>query len=290
MLKRQMVWELRKKHLGESDEADDWGAYDDPGDAADEQPPVTEPSEEFTAKKKTMGAALDNILVGRRSGPEMGGDGGFGGGPVFTGGAANGGGAPDAQETDDAWDTDGSKKDQQWEVYQPEAAPSKAGSGDAGAGFAYTDDPTKRPQPAGWVDQEVGNPNLMRAAPAGEDPMLNASSEGGGRNPRFVYPDSTLEGWVWKRSRFLKRWRRRYLVLTANNVAAYRMRGDPVATECITRGEYQSCRNADHDVQQSRSFGIITLSRNYFMVCDDVQQRDEWANAISNIFGATGRR
>merc|ERR1712048_1268799 len=50
-----------------------------------------------------------------------------------------------------------------------------------------------------------------------------------------VHPGSCLEGWVWKRSRYFRRWRRRWLVLMPNMLMSYRERIG-VPTETIGAG------------------------------------------------------
>ena len=45
------------------------------------------------------------------------------------------------------------------------------------------------------------------------------------RRMYYTYPNSIMEGWVWKRSRFLKMWRRRWMVLLPGQLFTVKTRG-----------------------------------------------------------------
>merc|ERR1712136_566675 len=64
--------------------------------------------------------------------------------------------------------------------------------------------------PESFLTEEVDDPNSSPADPEIEENIfgLRARFSGPSRG-RHMNPDSIMEGWVWKRSRFLKRWRRR---------------------------------------------------------------------------------
>jgi hypothetical protein len=126
-------------------------------------------------------------------------------------------------------------------------------------------------------DEEITDPNAMRADTA----------PGGGGGPtarhRFTRPDSHLEGWVWKKSRFLKRWRRRWLVLGPGQLGSFRQRGDPEPTETVSKGTILRVHDADAELGQSKSFCVVQRSRSYFMVCDDAESRNIWVSKIQEV-------
>jgi hypothetical protein len=253
ILKRQMVWELRKRQ-----------GYDDELEEEEEiepQPPkkvAAPPSSNFTQARDNvnqLAAALGGAPPAGLA-PAGGPLGGPHGGPL--GGAPVGSSPPPKQEEP--------KPEPPPKVQEP-PAPEPAREPSRGT-------TVPPPVPTGWTDEEVKDPNLLPAAPKGE-----------GRNPRYFYPDSVQEGWVWKQSRLFKRWRRRYVVLTPQNLATYKQRGDLTATESVLPGEFTSAFPADAEAQQSRAFCVAVMRRSYYMVCDDEEVRDEWVKNVKAQLG-----
>jgi len=119
-------------------------------------------------------------------------------------------------------------------------------------------------------DEEVTNPNAALAS------ALDSNPPGGS-----THPGSILEGWVWKRSRFLKRWRRRWLVLLPRGLMSFKRRNDPVATETVTPGTVLRVYNADSEVLQTRCFAVALPRRTHYMVCDDESQKQAWMREIT---------
>lgn len=139
------------------------------------------------------------------------------------------------------------------------------------------------------VDEEVSNPNAARAdaldalAPSrGSMPTRRLRASGLGdsddRSARQSHPGSLLEGWVWKRSRFLKKWRRRWLVLMPNALFTFKMRGDREATEVIEKGTVLRAYSAENEISLSKCFCVATARRNFFMVCDEEEQKRAWVS------------
>lgn len=98
--------------------------------------------------------------------------------------------------------------------------------------------------------------------------------------------DSIFEGWVWKQSRFLKVWRRRWLVLSNDGLESLTARGGFHRTESINAGMLQRVYSADAQMKQSRCFCIVSGKRNFYMVCDDDAQKAEWIRMLSQIAAA----
>merc|ERR1719450_576473 len=61
-------------------------------------------------------------------------------------------------------------------------------------------------------DIEVSDPESIIAIPQ-DDGVFRGKA---------THPDSIKEGWVWKQSRHLKRWHRRWLVLTSHTLQTYK--------------------------------------------------------------------
>jgi len=251
LLKRQMVWELRKR------QGEEVGDFEE----EEEEAPASVPQETSSGARQPKAniAQLGQALAGVH----------LGGGPPP---AAV---APVQREVprEEQRKPEPSVHDVAPSLPPPQERPQE--------------DPRSQPLrvPVGWTDEEVTDPNKLRAAPEGEEGVFSAA---GGRNPRYAYPNSLLEGWVWKQSRLMKRWRRRYLVLTPLNLATYKQRGDITATESVMPAEFNTAFQADKEVLQSRSFCISVKKRNYFMVCDDDETRDTWVKTVTDTF-APGR-
>jgi len=115
-----------------------------------------------------------------------------------------------------------------------------------------------------------------------ESASITTASEMEPGHPTF-YGDSILEGWLLKQSRYLKRWRRRYLVLTASSLASYRSPGNGRATEIVSITEFRGARNVDGSVKDN-AFCVESSQRCYLLVCDDGMERAKWLRAISREF------
>jgi len=160
--------------------------------------------------------------------------------------------------------------------YKPPEPATKASQGYAATGRGQM--PTAGPSRLeGSIDptEEISNPSAMRADITGAS-LPNTRSH-------FTRPDSFLEGWVWKKSRFLGRWKRRWLVLGPNELASFEQRGSPKPTETVQKGSVLRAYGADEEVGQNRSVCIVQGSRNYFMVCDTEEGRRLWVAKIQEV-------
>eukprot|EP00930_Biecheleria_cincta_P049685 TRINITY_DN34882_c0_g1_i1.p1 TRINITY_DN34882_c0_g1~~TRINITY_DN34882_c0_g1_i1.p1 ORF type:complete len:470 (+),score=89.56 TRINITY_DN34882_c0_g1_i1:23-1411(+) len=131
-----------------------------------------------------------------------------------------------------------------------------------------------------YEDEEVTDPNSVRAS--APDDCKDGEPTEDHKRMRYTHANSILEGWVWKRSRYLKRWRRRWLVLLPDELLSFKYRGDTSATERISSGSVLRLYSADGEVQQARCFCIVVRQRNYYMVCDDETQKTAWMQEIES--------
>lgn len=277
MLKRQVVWELRRAQglatgedvlgVGDCDELQHAStAYAD--DAATFASSMVNRSEAL-AEEPRLPVSL---------GPSgLGGSGPLGGplgsnGPLGSGGPMGGGSGMMPSPLPAPPPADGTGSDESDEGAG--AGPATGGGG--GDIRAYE-------------DEEVADPTSIPAAPPGheDDMRLGANSEM--RRLNYLRPDSILEGWVWKRSRILKRWRRRWLVLTKVSLESMKQRGGIKPTESIEAGTVQRVYSADGEVQQPRCFCVVGARRSFYMVCDSEDQKSEWIRMITATLGARFR-
>eukprot|EP00445_Apocalathium_hangoei_P026374 CAMPEP_0203927108 /NCGR_PEP_ID=MMETSP0359-20131031/66563_1 /ASSEMBLY_ACC=CAM_ASM_000338 /TAXON_ID=268821 /ORGANISM="Scrippsiella Hangoei, Strain SHTV-5" /LENGTH=467 /DNA_ID=CAMNT_0050855819 /DNA_START=117 /DNA_END=1520 /DNA_ORIENTATION=+ len=141
-------------------------------------------------------------------------------------------------------------------------------------------------------DVEVDNPNQTSA---GAPDQKRSGAKADGSRIRYIYSNSVLEGWVWKRSQYLKKWRRRWLVLQPDYLATYKQRSNAGQTEKVEKGSVVQVYSADAEVCQTKAFCVTAAQKRtlglrttkLFMVCDTEQQRDEWMKKINDTLGTS---
>jgi hypothetical protein len=97
------------------------------------------------------------------------------------------------------------------------------------------------------------------------------------------------EGWLEKRSRFLKGWRKRWIVLTPNYLCTFKTQGklkDP--TEQILLSEFNSILPADEELNKANTFKMMTFDREFYFAAESQESRDEWISVLGEIFIHTG--
>jgi hypothetical protein len=92
------------------------------------------------------------------------------------------------------------------------------------------------------------------------------------------------EGWITKQSRFVKKWRRRWLVLTATHLCSYKKERDyGHPTESIVLKECATVKSAEDDTNQQHSFRVETTARTFFFVASDSADKEAWIGAIGRV-------
>lgn len=97
------------------------------------------------------------------------------------------------------------------------------------------------------------------------------------------------EGWLSKRSRFLKGWRKRWIVLTPTYICTFKGQGnysDP--TEQILLSEFNMILPADEELNKPNTFKMMTMDREFFFLADNQTDRDEWVSVLGQIIIHTG--
>merc|ERR1719408_416056 len=88
-------------------------------------------------------------------------------------------------------------------------------------------------------------------------------------------PDVVAAGWVWKKSRHLRQWRRRWLVLTESQLATYKEPRDAKPTEAINADNFQA---TEAPTEQDRAGSLTVLTADRLRVefeCEDPRLRNE---------------
>ena len=97
------------------------------------------------------------------------------------------------------------------------------------------------------------------------------------------------EGWLEKRSRFLKGWRKRWIILTPNFLTTLKSQGDySNSTEQIPLNEFRSILPSDMELNRENTFKIETIEREFFFTAETKAERDEWVSVLGQIMIHTG--
>lgn len=89
------------------------------------------------------------------------------------------------------------------------------------------------------------------------------------------------EGWVVKQSRTLKRWRKRWLVLTTLCARTYKQeRGCKNSTERIPIDEFRAITSVEDVPGHTYVFRLETNRRSFLFSVDSKEERNAWIGAI----------
>ncbi|CAG9331292.1 unnamed protein product [Blepharisma stoltei] len=91
------------------------------------------------------------------------------------------------------------------------------------------------------------------------------------------------EGWIEKQSRFVKEWRRRWLVLTPKFLFTFKQqhayRDKP--TETLRLQACLACKSAVEETKKDFSFKVETKERIFYFSALDRNDKDGWIGAIA---------
>ena len=96
------------------------------------------------------------------------------------------------------------------------------------------------------------------------------------------------EGWLYKQSRYLKTWRKRWGVLTRTHLYTYKMeqeyllKGPGCFTENIEWNDISKVRSANDDIGIENSFILITRKdkTKFYFYCDFEKEKKDWTKSI----------
>ncbi len=98
-------------------------------------------------------------------------------------------------------------------------------------------------------------------------------------NNQFLY-----KGWLYKQSRFLRTWRRRYAVLTKTELLTYKTENvNETPTENIKVSSCKAVKSANDETGQAQSFCIQGDGIEYFFYADTEEEKNRWIGLISEI-------
>ena len=96
--------------------------------------------------------------------------------------------------------------------------------------------------------------------------------------------DVLRKGWLFKQSRYLKKWKRRFTVLTKTHLATYGSEdtsGSP--TEVLLIKRCNAVRSAEDETLKPNSFRVEHEGVAYFFYADTLAEKDGWVNFLSKI-------
>jgi hypothetical protein len=97
-----------------------------------------------------------------------------------------------------------------------------------------------------------------------------------------MYGTSLFEGYVWKQSAWVKKWEKRYLVLSTAGLFSYKARAE-IEPSVVFEGVV-SC-SASEDKSGRKGFCIVTrdgfLVKRHFIAAENDAARDQWVTKIN---------
>eukprot|EP01084_Bolivina_argentea_P029006 53867_1 len=85
------------------------------------------------------------------------------------------------------------------------------------------------------------------------------------------------EGWLQKKSRYIRAWRKRWVVITLNNIITYKTKEKQERTELFNAEEFETISSTQNDVV----FCIKINGKNdIYFKCDELLEKQEWINNI----------
>mmetsp|Transcript_23977 Transcript_23977/g.42470 ORF Transcript_23977/g.42470 Transcript_23977/m.42470 type:complete len:129 (-) Transcript_23977:1227-1613(-) len=90
------------------------------------------------------------------------------------------------------------------------------------------------------------------------------------------------EGWLYKQSKYLKEWRRRWVVLTPRLLCSFKAEKNyrVAPTEQVWLRECSSVKSAEEETRQPNGFRVDSASRAYYFYTEDHEEKEAWIGAI----------
>ena len=90
------------------------------------------------------------------------------------------------------------------------------------------------------------------------------------------------QGWLHKQSRFLRRWRPRFAVLTSTHFLTYdREEANNEPTEVFILRHCFGVKSCDDETNKEHSFRIDYSGKVFYFFCQDKTEKDKWIGSIS---------
>ena len=94
--------------------------------------------------------------------------------------------------------------------------------------------------------------------------------------------DILFKGWLFKESRFMKKWRRRYAVITKNHFYTYaddRMTSSP--TEILIFRHFDSVSSSEDKTNKYNSFMVVYQGTPFSFYCDSFEEKTKWIKLMA---------
>eukprot|EP00929_Paragymnodinium_shiwhaense_P122435 TRINITY_DN95167_c0_g1_i1.p1 TRINITY_DN95167_c0_g1~~TRINITY_DN95167_c0_g1_i1.p1 ORF type:complete len:122 (+),score=26.71 TRINITY_DN95167_c0_g1_i1:90-455(+) len=97
-----------------------------------------------------------------------------------------------------------------------------------------------------------------------------------------IHRDDILkEGWLVKQSRFLKDWRRRWVVLTPQYICSFKEQGDyRKPSEVLRLRDCSTVKSASEETGKDDSFRVDTPARVFYLIAESGAEKEAWIGQI----------
>eukprot|EP00929_Paragymnodinium_shiwhaense_P042530 TRINITY_DN21996_c0_g1_i1.p1 TRINITY_DN21996_c0_g1~~TRINITY_DN21996_c0_g1_i1.p1 ORF type:complete len:122 (-),score=27.83 TRINITY_DN21996_c0_g1_i1:164-529(-) len=93
--------------------------------------------------------------------------------------------------------------------------------------------------------------------------------------------DITKEGWLVKQSKFMKDWRRRWMVLTPHYLCSFKTQGDyRNPSEVLRLSECSTVKSAAEELGKENSFRVDAPNRIFYLIADSAADKEAWIGSI----------
>eukprot|EP00826_Nyctotherus_ovalis_P065674 TRINITY_DN9659_c0_g1_i10.p1 TRINITY_DN9659_c0_g1~~TRINITY_DN9659_c0_g1_i10.p1 ORF type:complete len:143 (-),score=25.97 TRINITY_DN9659_c0_g1_i10:90-518(-) len=92
------------------------------------------------------------------------------------------------------------------------------------------------------------------------------------------------EGWLKKRSKYLKMWKRRWVVMTPTHIYTYKNYKRYInPTESISITSYRLQADALKNTKKEYTFGIVGDERTFYFQGENNEERKSWIKALESL-------
>lgn len=92
-----------------------------------------------------------------------------------------------------------------------------------------------------------------------------------------------IQGWIEKRSRHLKRWRRRWMILTPKYLETYKSENGKGRTERIILQQCATIKSVDEDLKIPLTFRLDSKTTSFYFKAEDQSSKEMWIGAIGKL-------
>lgn len=103
------------------------------------------------------------------------------------------------------------------------------------------------------------------------------------KNEEILY-----QGWIEKRSRHLKKWRRRWMVLTPTHLITYKTDAKKNRTERILMQDCFTIKSVEEELKIPNSFRLDSSQTRFFFRADDMPSKEVWIGSIGKMMVKPG--